>query len=329
MAAETSPPEDPGALGAAADRIRETVKWLITAFAGVGAALIAGSQLASVGKLDGGRLAFAILCVVVGLCALAYAIAVAAGVMTASRISLGDLADTNKTDLDAVRIRVNGDPALLAGFASVTAMDVEYAAALAQRKTDFNAHYGDVHDQGKALTAQLSDAKAVAAGQAVQRLLNVASFYTLSDAFNGARPKMFGGALVAALAIVGFAWAAHPPDEKKQPAVAAPAVVTLKLTEEGRTLLGARVGKKCAKARLRVVVLSTSGGNAEVVTLPAKGCRVARFTVGADLGTIDTGTPTMTAPQPPPTTATSPQTTTTTKAPQPSTTTTPNTAMTN
>jgi hypothetical protein len=298
MAAET-PPQDPGALGAAADRIRETVKWLITAFAGVGAALIAGSQLASLGKIDGGRLAFAVVCVVVGLAALAYAIAVAASVMIAGRVSLGDLADVTKTDLNAVRTRVNGDPALLAGYSHVADMNTGYGSALAQRKADFDAHYGDVHDADKALTAQLSDAKALGTDQAVQRLLTVASFYTLSDAFNDTRRKMFGGALVAALAIVGFAWAAHPPQEK-QPGVAAPAVVTLKLSDEGRTLLAAAIGQKCAKARLRVVVLSTSGGNADVVTLPTTGCRVGRFTVSADLGTIDTG-------------ATSPTTTTSAK----------------
>jgi hypothetical protein len=310
MAAATPPAQDPGALGAAADRIRETVKWLITAFAGVGAALIAGSQLASLGKIEGGRLAFAVACVVVGLCALAYAIAAAAGVITGGRVSLGDLAGASTTDLTAVRARVNGDPALLAGYTDVADMDSEYATALGQRKADFEAHYGDVHDSGKALTAQLSDAKALAADQAVQRLLTVASFYTLSDAFNNARPRMFGGALVAALAIVGFAWAAHPPEEKKEPAVASPAVVTLKLSEEGKTLLATAVGEKCAKDRLRVVVLSMSGGTADVVTLPAKGCRVARFTVGAHLGTIDTGTtpaPNTTTASP---TTTAPMTTT-------------------
>jgi hypothetical protein len=317
MAAETPPPQDPGALGAGADRIRETVKWLITAFAGVGAALIAGSQLASLGKIDGGRLAFAVVCVVGGLAALAYAIAVAASIMTAGRVSLGDLADATKTELNAVRSRVNGDPALLAGYSDVADMNSEYGTALTQRKTDFDAHYSDVHDAGKALTAQLSDAKALAADQAVQRLLTVASFYTLSDAFNAARPKMFGGALFAALAIVGFAWAAHPPEEKekKQPAVAAPAVVTLKLSKEAQTLLGATVGKKCAKERLRVVVLATSGGNAEVVTLPSMGCRVARFTVSADMGAIDTGT----TPAPTTRTATT-TTTTTTTSPTPTTT---------
>jgi hypothetical protein len=303
MAAETPTLQDPGALGGAADRIRETVKWLITAFAGVGAALIAGSQLASLGKIDGGRLVFAVACVVVGLGALAYAIAVAASVLTGGRVSLGDLADATGTDLDAVRSRVNSDPALLVGYSDVADMNSEYGSVLGQRKTDFDAHYDDVHNSGKTLTAQLSDAKALAADQAVQRLLTVASFYTLSDAFNNARPKMFAGALIAALAIVGFAWAAHPPEEKKQPAVAVPAVVTLKLSEEGKRLLATAVGKKCAKPRVRVVVLATSGGNAEVVTLPADGCRVARFTVGADLGTIDAGTVTKPAQATPTTTS--------------------------
>jgi hypothetical protein len=48
-ASQASPQANPYA--AAVDRMRETAKWIITIFGGLGALLIAGTQLSNVGKL--------------------------------------------------------------------------------------------------------------------------------------------------------------------------------------------------------------------------------------------------------------------------------------
>ena len=292
VAGVESRPDDPTALAAAADRIRETTKWLIASFAGIGAVLVAGSQLAALGTLDRNRFVVAVLSVVLGLCALALAIAKAAGVLTVGRVSLSDLADVSQAELGEVRLRVNGDPALMAGFVSVGQLNTEYSRALAARKQDFDAHYADVHDKDKALAAQLSDAKVVATDQAVQRVLTVASFYVLSDAFDAARGWIICSALAAALAVVGFAWASHPPkQEAGSPiAVATPSVVRLKLSDQGRALLVGPLGAKCAAAHIGAIVLRVTDGTADVVTLPTKRCRVARLSIAADAGTIETST---------------------------------------
>jgi hypothetical protein len=294
MATTPPPPPPPptaagDALTRAADRIRATAQWLITAFAAVAAVLVAGSQLSDIGHLGGWRLAVAFISVVIAVAAVAYAIGQAAGVATAGRVSLGDLANPNETTLNDVRQRVNGDPALLAGYGDVAALSTDYAATLSQRKAALADYYANVGNQGKETTARVADAQAQAVDQAVQRLLNVASFYTLSKKFNDSRPRMFVGALVGALAIVGFAWAAHPPDKKTKPAVAAPAEVTIKLTKEGKKLLSAPLGKQCVARSVPAIVLATTAGTAEVVTLPRGGCRIRRFTVSADVGTIDVG----------------------------------------
>jgi hypothetical protein len=288
MATPPPPAAVGDALTKAADRIRATAQWLITAFAAVAAVLIAGSQLSSLGDLGGWRLAVAFICVVIAVAAVAYAIGQAAGVATAGRASLGDLANPDETALGDIRQRVNGDPALLAGYTDVAALSTDYATTLSQRKDALADYYKNVDDQGKEKAARVADAQAQVVDQAAQRLLSVASFYTLSKKFNDARPRMLVGALVGALAIVGFAWAAHPP-KKTKPAVAAPAEVTIKLTQEGKKLLSAPLGAACVAKSVSAIVLATTAETAEVVTLPHGGCRIGRFTVSANVGTIDIG----------------------------------------
>ena len=57
----------PDPILSAIDRTRETAKWLIASFAAVGAALVAGSQISSLGSATGGRLVAAAIGAVVGL----------------------------------------------------------------------------------------------------------------------------------------------------------------------------------------------------------------------------------------------------------------------
>ncbi len=280
---------DPDVLGAAADRIRETAKWLITTFAAVAGVLVAGSQLSDIGHLSWWRFVLALLAVLVGLIGVAYAINEAAKVLTAGRVSLGELADPNNTATAALRTRVNGDPALLGGYANVADLSNEYTAAQLKSKQVYDEYYKDVDNEPNRKATDVADAQVTRADNAVQRLLSVASFEALSATFNSARRQIFFGALVAAVGIVSFAAAAHPKEkkaEKKAPTVAAPSEVRVKLTSAGKKLLGSALGKDCPLDKIKVLVVKFDGEAADVVTLPQKGCRVARFSVPAKVGSL-------------------------------------------
>jgi hypothetical protein len=282
--AEVPASTDP--LGKAADRIRETAKWLITIFTGVGGVLVAGSQLSDIGDLSVGRFVLALIAVLVGLCGIAYAINQAAKVMTASRVSLGELATSTQAGMRALRDRVNSDPSLLAGYDNVGQLSSEYAQALDKQKELYDLYYADVESDAKRLATDIADARVGAVDQAVQRMLSVASFERLSTAFDVARRHMFWGALVGAAGIVGFAAVAHweGGGSEENLKIETPAEVTIKLTDQGRKLLAGRNGAKCTASTLTAIVVAIDGEKGDVVTLPSGGCRVARFKVPGRIG---------------------------------------------
>ncbi|MEJ7792245.1 MAG: hypothetical protein WKF65_09780 [Gaiellaceae bacterium] len=285
MADEPTSPADP--LAKAADRIRETAKWLITIFTAVGGVLVAGSQLSDIGDLSFGRFVLALLAVFIGLAGVAFAVNQAASVMTASRVSLGDLAEGSGDEMQNLRTRVNSDPALLVGYANVGALKQEYVDRHEKQKETYDAYYADVDSDIKYRAAELADARVAAVEQSVDRLMAAASFERLGKAFDDARKKMFWGALVAAAGIVTFAAVAHWDSAEEEPLkIDIPAEVRLSITDQGRKLLAGRNGGKCTARTLRAVVVAVDGEKADVVTMPAGGCRTARFKVPGKIGDL-------------------------------------------
>src|SRR4051812_46710066 len=72
---------DPGGYGlldAKVERVRETAKWLVGAFAAVAVLLIPGLQLSDLGGLDGWRLVVAVAAAIAGIVASASAAIIAA-----------------------------------------------------------------------------------------------------------------------------------------------------------------------------------------------------------------------------------------------------------
>ena len=78
-------------IASASNQIQVTAKWIIAAFAGVGAALIAGLQLTGLGKLDFVELLIAVAGLTLALAAVLVAIWVVAKVLTPPEILLDEL----------------------------------------------------------------------------------------------------------------------------------------------------------------------------------------------------------------------------------------------
>src|SRR3954454_17797218 len=94
MADDDDKPKEapPSPAFAAIERARDLAKWLIVAFGAIGTTLVAGSQLADIGKIDGWRLAAAFAGLVLGLVGIAIAIWYAARVLAPDDLSLNQLA---------------------------------------------------------------------------------------------------------------------------------------------------------------------------------------------------------------------------------------------
>src|ERR1700719_2870994 len=88
-----------GAFSDAANRIRDSAKWLLGAFAAVGALLAAGLQLADLGKLASDRsdhrLQWAVVGVGAAVLGIGIAIGAAASVITRSFVTLKWLTEKN------------------------------------------------------------------------------------------------------------------------------------------------------------------------------------------------------------------------------------------
>jgi hypothetical protein len=225
VAAASSPPADP--LAAATDRVRETVKWLITAFAAIGAVLVAGSQLSTLSRLNPSdwRLWIAVLGLAIGLGGVGFAIWKAVDVITPQQITLGDLAwgqiakgehsndqiedVRNREDLNEIAGFINGIPEIFEGLASdVVDLKTSYLRLLSERQTAVEASYAPPHGEESQAAAKIANARVVATGAVVRNVLAVANWEQVRTRFRRARAPIFVGGGLTAFGVFLFAWAA-------------------------------------------------------------------------------------------------------------------------
>ncbi len=203
MTAPEAPPADP--LAAGNQRIRDAAKWLVAGAAAVGAALIAGSQLSSIGRLEAGwpttvataRLWVAAAGVLIGLAGVAYVFRLAVGVLLPVLVLISDLADNWDRPAPALRPVVqffHRHPKFLQGAATPAEL-IGYRAELIER------------------LAKQEDVSARIAGidQRIQAVEDMANHQALKARFERALRRLLAAAALIAIGIVGFAWAANPP----------------------------------------------------------------------------------------------------------------------
>jgi len=213
------PPESPDVQSVALAGItkgREAAKWLVGALAAVAALLVAGTQLSSIGEVEGWRLAFAALCAVAGLSLLGIALFASFRLMAPIALSIDEIARRtqrgNRNDPSVRFLREN--PSVFVGQAS-DAADLEAKRKDAERElaAALAAHRKTPDD--KAL-----EAAAEAAGSRLEQLDAVANSATEFGTYAAFRQRlavwertMAVALVVVGLALVGFAWAANPPDD--------------------------------------------------------------------------------------------------------------------
>lgn len=211
---------DPSAssdLSAARDLVRAAAKWFVGGLGAIGAVLVAGSQLSSVGSLDAGSSRFwiAVAGVSVGLLAILWAMSRVVDVLAPGRWSFEDVVAAwdrvghrprrlFPNDRDAVGLYFRQHPLALGGYDSPGAIQQEYAESDADR-------------EGLDDLVNLMD-----------DLLEKAATVSLQTRFTTLKWQIAAGVLLGAGGIVAFAWAANPAD----PAQPAPSL-------RGANLVGA------------------------------------------------------------------------------------------
>ena len=217
---------------AATDKLRDAAKWLIGSFAAVGAALIAGSQLSSIGKLQFclgwelrcTRLWFAILGAVVGLGGVVWAIWTAVGLLAPDMRPPSELkAEWRRRRKSAVYRFFKENDSFLQGFRDFDDMEREIAEAyrtfdeasrefdeatpgrqraIAARMTQLQEEINDLNDRSEAVVL-------------------IANQVAYVDNFKKtALVRILVAAALAAVGIGVFAWAGNPPEVGPAPSAA-------------------------------------------------------------------------------------------------------------
>jgi hypothetical protein len=193
-------------------RIRDAAKWLIASSAAVGAALIAGSQLSSIGRLDVGlpttigtaRLWIASLGALLSLVAVVAIIRTGVRLLLPKLVVIGDLADAwdaPSAELRPVVAFFRQHPKYLQGAAS--------PADLVRKREERIKQLTEAAAAGEPV-AELRT-RVAGVDQRITATERMAQHQALRADFGQSLRRLTPATAVAAIGIVAFAWAANPP----------------------------------------------------------------------------------------------------------------------
>lgn len=229
---------------------RAAAKWLIAAFAAVGAVLIGGLGLSSIGDLSEGHLITAAVAFMIAIGGVVAAITLVADVLTPSPTTLKDLANRQRKrnekrggdERNAANSRdplveyLEGDPSFLQGIAGDVAVDQSlikacerYEMAVAERSSAAEACWslessGEIPTYTTEMQRPLHPAEvklevAIARGgmmhETVRRLERIAAAQQTVEKLRGLRWKLTALAVVVAVSIGIFAYTSstNPPSK--------------------------------------------------------------------------------------------------------------------
>ncbi len=278
-----------GALGRAADRLRDAARWLVVSFGAVAAVVFAGITVTRFGDLDpqaapglfATALAGAVAAMVGALAALLLSISLA----SASIVSLADLTDPRRSGATAAAARaVARDPLLAPWDGSLRRFTADIRGAHERYQGELRA-WRENGDPGTGPLNRASE-RLTSLGRTQAQVLETASFVRLAARFASARWWLAGWLGLAAVGAGVFAWATSPVASDSVPEQVTTATWAVPEDDRGRvtTAVG---GDSCAVEldALPVLVLDTEddGDRAEVVTVPSgSSCDAARLVVDTD-----------------------------------------------
>jgi len=285
---EAAPPESAEVAGI--NRLRDTAKWLIGAYAAVGTAILAGLQLTSLGKIeDHDRLALAMGAALVALIAVAVAIAKVVRVLAPVTVEPSDLRPGSTVDKMVV-----ATPSLLKGqAASVAQLQENYTAALEDYQSK-RERAREHEEEGPA--ADRAYGRLMALSAPLTRLRNMALFVKVQERFASAKRWLAGAGSVTAICVIAFAWAANPSVESQEkakaqqdgPTLQAPSPVNVSVSQTRPSLkqLRDKLGTGCDLTQVSALIVGGTAQEPELITLPANGCHAERFTASQDIGIV-------------------------------------------
>ena len=251
--------------------IRDTTKWLIAAFAAIGAVLVAGLQLSDLGQLGTQqlvRLIASLIAAAAALICVGITILRAADVLTTRYTSLKQLALLHQSAVLA------GQPVGLPTWAKdpvIAAIQTEWTGLCRGLAESLPGLY----DLQAGLAEQkIVDQRAIDVSTAAQRIVDFANDFVTRQAFSRFKTNVIGSGAFIAVAIVAFAWLTHPPTSVDY-SPTNPTFGELVLTSNGRTVFQSVVGPGCATKPILAVAIGGDSSDPEIELLPVRPCKIA------------------------------------------------------
>jgi F0F1-type ATP synthase membrane subunit b/b' len=276
------------------ETLRESAKWLIGAYAAVGAAMIAGLQLTSLGKIeDHTRFWVAVLTAGAALAA------VVVGIYVVSKVLAP--AEVKDNDLDAAERRVREDRSVLKGRAK-TARELKekYQQALDESEEDRKAISAPTVHDGEKQTAKerlaAAEKEVVTLLEPLEAIRRRLVFENVQRRYSEAKRVLAVVAGVVVASVIAFAWAANPSEESQTaakisahgPSLEVPSRVVVSVSKVRPSLaaLRKRLGVGCKLDEVQALVVGGTASSPEIVTLPEGHCNVQRFTASQNIGIV-------------------------------------------
>jgi Pentapeptide repeats (8 copies) len=214
----------------AAESIRETAKWLVAIFGAIAGVLIAGTQLSSLGSIEGEplRLGLGLGSAFLALFGVTLSVWFLLSVMLPSSATLSDSNDFDERHQEAFR-----------GYATSRGeLREKYLDALRNRRDNLEGNW--------VFPPTVSDLEALNAmrlskdiGGAVDATVALRAYDNLENRMKSNSRYIIGGGAIAAAAIVIFAWAANPPSEESAPAETTSSSSSGDIQPSGASMVGA------------------------------------------------------------------------------------------
>ena len=266
--------------------LREAAKWVIAAFAGVGAAVLGALPVAGIAKIASG---WSIALAVVG--ALLAVSGVALGIWTTSKVLTPRVSTLRTaTGLPTVVAAINQDPATFLGGAGMTLDGFLLDLSGWQRTMQ---ELSEASGPDHVAERQRSEAFGIARGNVesrsaiAQRIVAFAHFEYISTIFRKARVATFCGFMIVALGVGLFlaATVLGGADDKTGAGTVdagRPALVRLQFSDAGRAELRDRLSEACLRQPVSAYLFQDDWA----VVTTGQGCQPVAFKWTSALGTV-------------------------------------------
>lgn len=274
----------------AANRIRETAKWLTVTLAALGGVLIAGTQFSSIGSLTLGSARLNVAAIGAILAGAGSILVLWATVRVAVQPALTLTSLASGTPIHGTELIIK-DQFLLDKHDDLASLAKAYGDAVKNLKSTMDEFLTDPKNIPRE-PSYAAQSRVTYLAEVVQSLLTAASYEALSYLWRRSLVIIISGGVLAALGTSMFIWAANPP-ANVQASQANPVVLTspdlgqVTLSEAGRRAVTEKIGTDCAnKPVLNALVLGKTDAGPDVL-LQEEGCETARLILVESWGSFN------------------------------------------